>query len=86
MESFGPYGDLIEEQVVSYLRRLKALRGSRGDRRVIEVEEGEGEGEEGEEGEGKGVPCEVCGRRYPHEHVKSLYTTRGDDADEGDDG
>ncbi len=29
------------------------------------------------------APCEVCGRRYPHQHVKAVYQSAA--ADEGSD-
>ena len=89
LESFGPYGDLMEEQVVDYLKRLRALREAsaagkaRGDKgRAAELDQpssdDDQEEEEGRNGQGGGDPCEICGRRYQHEHVKSIYTTRGE--------
>ena len=37
-----------------------------------------------DEGRSKDAPCEVCGRRYPHEHVRAVYSTRepGDEEDD----
>ena len=38
----------------------------------------EGEDEEGGAGGGGGwcEPCEECGRRYPHQHMRTMYTER----------
>lgn len=36
---------------------------------------GSGSGSE-EEGDEWQQPCEVCGRRYPHQHIRSVYTSR----------
>jgi len=33
----------------------------------------------------KNAPCEVCGRRYPHEHVKAVYRDHHSTDDEGSD-
>lgn len=33
------------------------------------------------EDEGDDEPCEVCGRRYPHQHIRSVYRTTVDDSD-----
>ena len=29
--------------------------------------------------------CEVCGRCYPHEHVKAIYSSRAYDSSDGED-
>lgn len=34
-------------------------------------------------GDWKNPPCEVCGRCYPHEHVKAVYRDHGSSDDEG---
>ncbi|GAX79345.1 hypothetical protein CEUSTIGMA_g6787.t1 [Chlamydomonas eustigma] len=126
LEMFGPAGEIYEEEVLKYLRRLsmlqsssvsraedtgtvKALRLSRSSS-ITENREASGSEEEagsrrgaagrrrkwlkdgGNGGIGDGsasseVPCEVCGRRYPHEHVRAVYRTRaGPSEEEGDDG
>jgi len=35
-----------------------------------------------EDGEGDLEPCEVCGRCYPHEHIKAVYGMRSDSEEE----
>lgn len=36
-----------------------------------------------EQGPGqRGAPCELCGRTYPHEHVRAAYARRDSDSDE----
>lgn len=37
-----------------------------------------------EEGEDWQPACEVCGRRYPHQHIRSAFVSRGEDS--SDDG
>lgn len=50
----------------------------------LQGDEGEGEGAEEEGGvEGwKTLPCELCGRTYPHEHVKAVYREHNESEDE----
>lgn len=49
-----------------------------------------GEVEEDEEEEWRLKPCEVCGRRYPHEHVRAVYgssaAAQGQGGSDDDDG
>ncbi|EFJ51528.1 hypothetical protein VOLCADRAFT_116398 [Volvox carteri f. nagariensis] len=132
VSQFGPPGCLVEEEVTSYLRRLRVLRDSagggarfsgRGPRRrtggaaatapgtttrpgggsrTYDDDDGdeddigdgggggsdvEGEDQEDEE-EWRLKPCDVCGRRYPHEHVRAVYSTchRRDHSDGGSSG
>lgn len=47
-------------------------------------EEDEGSGEEEDDVDEWRTPCEDCGRRYPHQHIRSIYKTATDD-DENDD-
>lgn len=35
--------------------------------------------EEENEGNDWQAPCEVCGRRYPHQHIRSMYRTAPDE-------
>jgi hypothetical protein len=35
------------------------------------------------DGEGAGAACELCGRTFPHEHIRAMY--RGGGEGEGDD-
>lgn len=41
-------------------------------------------GSSSEEEEEDGEPCEVCGRRYPHQHVKAVYRSGYNDASDED--
>lgn len=46
-------------------------------------------GESDEDGDGRGgddwqQPCEVCGRAYPHEHIRSVYADRHSDSEDED--
>jgi hypothetical protein len=38
------------------------------------------------EGDDWQTPCEVCGRTYPHEHIRSMYSSQQQDSsdDAGD--
>jgi len=88
---FGGAADLIEEVVVGYLRRLGALRSAnssskRGMHKVnsnVEDEDSWGEEEDEQEQDGSTPACEQCGRRYPHQHVRAVYSTpQPDSSDE----
>ncbi|KAG2496993.1 hypothetical protein HYH03_004998 [Edaphochlamys debaryana] len=89
LTQFGPPGSLVEEEVVSYLQRLRVLKGEAAARRAPgqaaaeASSEEEGDGEDAEEWKLK--PCELCGRRYPHEHVRAVYGRRGSSSGGEDD-
>ena len=71
---------------MGYLKRLKVLRESKDHNASVRASVGGAvSSDEGESG-GEGDPCELCGRRYPHEHVKSIYTTERDEAGEDEEG
>ncbi|KAG2433284.1 hypothetical protein HXX76_008351 [Chlamydomonas incerta] len=85
LPQFGPPGGLVEEEVTAFLQRLRVLRsgesgpqpGPRGARRrggdASEDDGGGQEDDDEEDEEWRVKPCEVCGRRYPHEHVRAVY-------------
>ncbi|GLI62255.1 hypothetical protein VaNZ11_004860 [Volvox africanus] len=70
VSQFGPSGCLVEEEVTSYLRRLRVLRERPG----VHDDSMQDDDQEEEE-EWKLKPCDLCGRRYPHEHVRAVYGT-----------
>lgn len=39
-----------------------------------------------DEGEGGAAPCEMCGRTFPHEHIRAIYRGDGDGDSSGSDG
>jgi hypothetical protein len=43
------------------------------------------QGDENAQCSWKSPPCEVCGRCYPHEHVKALYREHNPSDEEGSD-
>ncbi|GLC36552.1 hypothetical protein PLESTB_000161100 [Pleodorina starrii] len=77
VSQFGPPGCLVEEEVTSYLQRLSVLRGESavGGRAAGDAPGDEDAEEQEEEEEWRLKPCDVCGRRYPHEHVRAVYGT-----------
>ena len=93
LEAFGAPESCREEEVDAWLRKLRVLHtpesleawaavqrqaGGASGRRT-----GSEEGPDSEEEEGGGdwqQPCEVCGRRYPHQHVRSAYADRPSDS------
>ncbi|KAG2449430.1 hypothetical protein HYH02_005577 [Chlamydomonas schloesseri] len=99
LSQFGPPGGLVEEEVTSYLQRLRVLRScesrpqpgpERTRRRGGDAaSDGSEVGDEEDEEEWRIKPCEVCGRRYPHEHVRAVYgasgASRRDGSDDEDD-
>ncbi|CAL5224964.1 g7736 [Coccomyxa viridis] len=66
--------DIVEERVMSYLKQCGALRESTGPHQDAATAT-EGMDEKDEEGGEWQEPCEICGRRYHHEHVRAV--TRG---------
>ncbi|KAF5830954.1 hypothetical protein DUNSADRAFT_13811 [Dunaliella salina] len=49
------------------------------------LEELDDEGGSGDQESWKNPPCEVCGRCYPHEHVKAIYREHPSSDEEGSD-
>ncbi len=76
----------VDDAVESWLKKRKFLSSSEGDNM-----NGNGGGDGGFGGNGEDSedewrkPCEECGRTYPHEHIRSIYTTRLTSDDEDDD-
>ncbi|PRW60072.1 thioredoxin domain-containing 9-like protein [Chlorella sorokiniana] len=94
LDCFGAPDCLLEETVDKWLRQHKgvllesaapaaARRGSDG---AGSSGDNSGSGSE-EEGDEWQQPCEVCGRRYPHQHIRSVYASRPEDgsSSEGED-
>jgi hypothetical protein len=86
LDMFGPAGEVHEEAVAAYLHRLRALREPRGARAHTGAagaarrgsDSGSEDGKEEEDAEARyGDACEVCGRCYPHEHVRAVYRGGG---------
>lgn len=102
VDRFGAPECLLEEGVDKWLRQhrgvLLAAPSASGSGRQQPAAGGgsdaaaaEGGSSDEEEGEGEGdewqQPCDVCGRCYPHQHIRSVYATRGSGSDsDGDDG
>jgi len=91
LDRFGAPDCLLEEAVDQWLRQHKGLllesaaaaaaaarpsRRSNGDASSSGDDSGSGSEEEGDEWQ---QPCEVCGRRYPHQHIRSVYASRRED-------
>eukprot|EP00200_Dunaliella_tertiolecta_P005803 CAMPEP_0202339682 /NCGR_PEP_ID=MMETSP1126-20121109/1440_1 /ASSEMBLY_ACC=CAM_ASM_000457 /TAXON_ID=3047 /ORGANISM="Dunaliella tertiolecta, Strain CCMP1320" /LENGTH=285 /DNA_ID=CAMNT_0048930269 /DNA_START=189 /DNA_END=1046 /DNA_ORIENTATION=+ len=91
--TFGPPDEVLEELVVDYLKRLGVLRQPGGAKQSPASRAAPGGmmssgSEDDEEGRGdqeswKNPPCEVCGRCYPHEHVKAIYREHHSSDEEG---
>lgn len=96
LDHFGAPECLLEEQVDAWLRQRRCLVAApggeaaapAGGRAGSGAEAGGSSSDEEEEGGGEGdewqQPCEVCGRRYPHQHIRSVYARRGDGSSESD--
>eukprot|EP00879_Flechtneria_rotunda_P014721 GHRR01015383.1.p2 GENE.GHRR01015383.1~~GHRR01015383.1.p2 ORF type:complete len:195 (+),score=70.28 GHRR01015383.1:712-1296(+) len=88
--------DIWEEEVLSYLHRFKVLAvdskqqlgrlaGVAGNSAAGAGSSDSGNDSEQEQGtEGWQAPCEVCGRTYPHEHIRALYASTLHDDNSGD--
>lgn len=74
--------EMIEEGVISYLKHAGALRHSIGEPQDAGAV-GADSGNEADAGEWR-APCEICGRRYYHEHVRSVTRGNQQPADEPD--
>lgn len=89
LDRFGAPDCILEETVDKWLRQHKGLllaapvtggettAAAGGGGR--EAASGSSSEEEDEEGGEWHQPCEVCGRNYPHQHIRSVYATRGSD-------
>lgn len=94
LDCFGAPECIAEEAVDSWLRRHKGLllaqpaaarsAGNRGGGAAGGSSSGSSSEEEGEDDWQQ--PCEVCGRRYPHQHFRSVYASRqsGSDSEPGE--
>lgn len=84
---FGGGVDIIEEEVYSYLRRLRVLAEGKSESQrsggCDEDSEDACSGDDDHEDDDGGQACELCGRTFPHEHVRAMYRGGGDDG--GDD-
>lgn len=100
VDRFGAPECLLEEAVDKWLRQHRGLllaapaAGSSG-RRQAAAGGGSSaapscgssdEDKEEEEGDEWQKPCDVCGRCYPHQHIRSVYATRGSGSDSESDG
>lgn len=90
LDRFGAPDCIQEEAVDKWLRQLRMLAAAPGGSgaaaavaaRAGGTALGQGDGggsseEEDEEGAEWQQPCEVCGRRYPHQHIRSVYAGGG---------
>ena len=73
--------DEVDDAVVSWLKKRKCLVtsiDSAGEQNLKQVLAGTSSivSDESEEDDGNEwqKPCEECGRRYPHQHIRSIYT------------
>jgi hypothetical protein len=71
---------LLEDRVDAFLRAAGVLKRSGG----LAAGEDEDDEDEGDEGGADGQPCQLCGRTYPHEHVRAVYGRREDEGDDSD--
>lgn len=91
--------DIWSEEVMSYLQRFKVLHtgtSSSSNNRAVAAaaavdaagssDGGSSDGDVDEADGGWQTPCEVCGRTYPHEHIRSIYSSRQHDSSDEDDG
>ena len=84
-EEIGAPEEVSEKTIVKWLgscgilskRRRRRLRGE-------ENASGDDEYDDGEEEE-EDEPCAICGRCYPHEHIKSVYGKTSDTEDDASD-
>ncbi|GFH19389.1 hypothetical protein HaLaN_16330 [Haematococcus lacustris] len=83
----------LKPAVVAYLKRLGMLHGAGAglgpalSSRGAASDNGEEDAPQGDE-DWRNPACEVCGRRYPHQHVKAIYSEhrhQSGDASEDDD-
>lgn len=92
LDHFGAPDCLLEEAVDSWLRQRRCLVAApggdaapaAGGRRSGGAGSSSDEEEGGDEGDEWEQPCEVCGRRYPHQHIRSVYARRSDGGSESD--
>ena len=92
LDAFGAPECIREEAVDKWLRRLKVLHQQlpsssgtaagatarrRGGGSVDGTDSGSEEGGATDEGDDWQQPCDVCGRRYPHQHIRSMYAGGG---------
>lgn len=90
-EQFGGLDDLREERITGWLGTIGALPRAmnpltRPDRQPRDREDDEADDDEDEEASDC-RPCPECGRTYPHEHVRAVYSSafNGGDDDDGSD-
>lgn len=90
LDRFGAPDCIQEEAVDKWLRQLCVLAAAPGGSSAAAVAAAQASGpaaapddgastseEEEEEAEEWQQPCEVCGRRYPHQHIRSVYSGGG---------
>jgi len=65
--------DVDERVIVNWLTQVCGISKSGSASGAQAAEEDDGDG-----GDGGIDPCEICGRSYPHEHIKSVYGNRSD--------
>ncbi len=85
----GLQDDLVERWLKKHcvLQSLEAVQQAAGGaaRAAASNPNYDTEGEEGEADDREQQPCEICGRRYYHEHIRSMYAApdEGTESDEG---
>ncbi|PSC69616.1 thioredoxin domain-containing 9-like protein [Micractinium conductrix] len=89
LDRFGAPECILEEEVDKWLRKLQVLvlqpgGGAAAAAATAAGRRDGGGGDSGSEEEAGGEweqPCEVCGRRYPHQHIRSAYAGGAHDSD-----
>eukprot|EP00887_Chlorella_sp_A99_P006174 scaffold3.g6174.t1 len=99
LDCFGAPESIAEEEVDRWLRQRHVLhtpesleawaaaqrQGGAGMGPLGGAARGsESDSDDGGSGSDWQLPCEVCGRRYPHQHVRSMYADRPSDSEEDD--
>lgn len=92
LDRFGAPECIQEEAVDKWLRQHRVLRllsnhggkapsGWQGGSLQDDSDGGSSGEEEAAAADDWQQPCEVCGRRYPHHHIRSVQATRGSDSE-----
>ena len=79
-EEIGAPDEVNESVIMRWLQSCGVMKNK--SKSSSSRNQGNGSSEEEEEEEGDECPCLVCGRTYPHEHVKTVWGKRSDSEEE----
>jgi hypothetical protein len=85
LEVFGAPEEVEEEAVDRWLRGKRMLCALGSSAAAAGAHAEGSSDEEQEEGGSAQHPCELCGRRYAHQHIRSVYMHRDDGSTDDDD-